>query len=196
MINALAKKTANSLLKSNVIAQGDYDIYEYGLEVLLATIIKSSALLILASIFGSFIPMLIFIVTFGIVRNYAGGYHKDDYLKCFTLMMFISFIPIYFVVNFTFLNELLSLVVMSLISLLIVVYRAPVDTPNKPISKNHGAELKRKSIICVLIIQTICILIKLLWPEYSLYVSVAVVAMLVESFTLLPKSGVKKERER
>lgn len=89
--NGLEKKLIN-----------EQEIYQYGFEIALSSILNLIIVLTIGIIFNSILSSIIFIFCFYLIRKQTGGYHADSYLKCniifgatFTLVILISHIAIY-----------------------------------------------------------------------------------------------------
>ena len=62
--------------------ENNLDIYKYGIEITLSTILNILIILILSLIYGSFFTGIIFLLVFIPLRKFTGGYHADTYMKC------------------------------------------------------------------------------------------------------------------
>ena len=137
--------------------QEQKEVIVYGLLGIIQFVIVLSLLLIFSSLFGTVAASLILSFSVSALRVHAGGAHLSSIWVCSLTGVVISVLmPTVFVLlgvqnlssNYLFYitNGIL------LLALWIVIVKAPVDSPNKPITKPEKIKkLKRKSIIVVLI---------------------------------------------
>ena len=145
MIHRISKRIANFLLFNNVINKEEIDVYIYGYEMILSSLIDFMIVLITSILFNEFIYMTSFFVMFVSTRLYTGGYHADTFLKC--KLVFITLCLIMVGLSEIALN--LSIVIPSLIMFIVTVYHlSPVENKNKIISKE--AKLKYRNISVIL----------------------------------------------
>ncbi|HBN82906.1 MAG TPA: hypothetical protein DDZ89_03600, partial [Clostridiales bacterium] len=137
--------------------QEQKEVIVYGLLGIIQFVIVLSLLLIFSSLFGTVAASLILSFSVSALRVHAGGAHLSSIWVCSLTGVVISVLmPTVF--------ELLGVQNLSsnylfyitngilLLALWIVIVKAPVDSPNKPITKPEKIKkLKRKSIIVVLI---------------------------------------------
>lgn len=79
----VSRKCSEFLLKNKAIPEDEFEIYVYGFDFLFTTTLSAISILILASPFKSFLNGVIFILTFFIMRMFAGGYHAETHWGCF-----------------------------------------------------------------------------------------------------------------
>jgi len=145
MIHRISKRIANFLLFNNVINKEEIDVYIYGYEMILSSLIDFMIVLITSILFNEFIYMTSFFVMFVSTRLYTGGYHADTFLKC--KLVFITLCLIMVGLSEIALN--LSIVIPSLIMFIVTVYHlSPVENKNKIISKE--AKIKYRNISVML----------------------------------------------
>lgn len=76
-------KIADILIK-NGVAEIEYkEIIVYGLTFGIELILNILTTIILGFMFGMVIESLIFLISFSLIRTYAGGYHSQSALKCY-----------------------------------------------------------------------------------------------------------------
>lgn len=91
MINELSNIITLRLQKVGVI-QDKFEIYKYGFELLISSLIGISLILIIGLLSNTFSDSLVFLVCFIILRQCTGGYHSKSYLSCN-----LSFISVYLI---------------------------------------------------------------------------------------------------
>lgn len=135
MINKISINIADYFFENKMIERNDKDLYIYGLQLIISSLIGIAAILCIGIILNKFIDSIIFLLCFIILRNYCGGYHANSYLKC-NLYFIGIFIITELIIMFTpkILIEPISVVIFCT-SLYILVKYAPVDNVNKKLSK-------------------------------------------------------------
>lgn len=186
MIENQANKLSKLLIDHNIIASDDYEVYSYGLQLILATILKGAGLTIIALLMDVFKEFIVFIAFFSVLRVYAGGYHSKSYLNCFITTAISTFALIELAVIFKDMIGLMILTVLLLISCGLVIKFAPIESENKPLSKGQKEKFRKKSIQIVIIQSIIIILVNLIYPQLLIYGSVATFAIFLASITLIP----------
>lgn len=148
MITFLGKSISLFLCRKNIIDEEEADIYQYGFESILSTILGFIITLLIGVIFKMVIMSIIYYGIFVVVRQMTGGYHADSYLKCNIAFSLVTF----FVLGMTKLiciSQMYSLPIHLLIFIIsaICIWRfAPVENPNKPLTvkqkgRNHKAAM-------------------------------------------------------
>ncbi|HBM97820.1 MAG TPA: accessory regulator, partial [Ruminococcus sp.] len=89
MLHTLSEKIADFLFDNN----DDYpiEVYIYGIEITLSTIIGAISLLTAGLIFNLFAESIIYMISLSVIRMFSGGYHSKTYLKC-NIVLIISYI--------------------------------------------------------------------------------------------------------
>lgn len=185
-IDNISKTVSQKMLDASIISIEDKDVYYYGLQLIVSTIIKGMGLMIMALLFDKAIEALIFIAAFGILRINAGGFHLDTYFKCFivtsaTMMLCIwlgSVIPL----------SLVPYIIISTLAItaLIIIRYAPVDNPNRPLNANEHKKFRIRSIYTIMIMAIIIIALYYVKNELYSYTCIASLAIMFEGITLLP----------
>lgn len=133
MIHRIAKSITDFMLKKGSVKE-DYEIYEYGVEVILANAVGVVGIIFFSIILNRFYHGLIFILLYALLRTRTGGYHADTYIKCNT----------YFYIIFVLLNLISDVAaiynmgyvtgILVLIGYIVVCAYAPVENVNKRLS--------------------------------------------------------------
>lgn len=158
MIVASASKIVSFFVVSKVIKNEEGEIYQYGLELIISSVLNIIAVLVVSIIMNRLLESICFLTFFITLRSYAGGIHASNYSRCF-----LSFISIYFisiilseVIPISFQSEI-SIIAMICISFIIILF-SPVADANKPLDLNETKKYKKISIVIVLL-QTILVAI-------------------------------------
>ena len=88
MFKSYASKITSFLIENKEINQDDYEVYKYGFEVLIAFIVNIAIVLSIGLLFNKIFYSIAFLICYCPIRQFAGGYHANNYTK-YTLMIFI-----------------------------------------------------------------------------------------------------------
>ncbi len=191
MIESIASVITNFLIKREVVNQDEKDIYKYGYEILISSIIGILLVLILGLITNSLIVSMIFIAVFCSLRFKCGGYHADSYVAC-NLVFTTVFIIVLLIEKFSE-KVLISSAILFMIYLMgfLVMYMyAPVENRNKPLDEDEKKKGRRESYILYIVWSVIAgILYKY---NYNIMVTLTATILMV---VVLMLAGVAKERK-
>lgn len=186
MLQFASKKLTCQLLRNNIIDPAMTDIYEYGFELTLSTLLTSSAILLIACLLDSFFFGLLYFAISIPLRMTAGGYHASTYGKCFV----ISNVT-YFAVSF--LARLLARLMLPYPVWLVLLFgcifyilaNCPVKNPHHPVS---DSVLKKNRRITILFSCFLCFLMVFLYfiLQYSYMLNFIVITVLSIAVLILP----------
>ncbi len=150
----LNKKITQILLNNKVVTSDDREIYEYGFELLLSTILGYILVITTSLILGMGVEGIVFLVVFVLIRNYTGGYHANTHFKCNSLLVIT-------VLSVLLLSRLkigiLYLILMYIVYFLTIFIYAPVEHENKPLNDKKKKKYKLVSISISIIISIVII---------------------------------------
>lgn len=136
MVHKLAGKITDWLIKNGTISQQNKENYVYGLEVSIEKLITYSFLLLLAIVLKIFIPSVLFILFFVVLRGYAGGFHASTYWGCFisTIVLYLGcsqlMAPLFIAHSYFVIPTIL-------VSFMIILLLAPMNHPNLNLSQKE-----------------------------------------------------------
>ncbi len=153
MLHSLSKRMAFFVCEKTDLLP--LDIYVYGFELILSSIIETVALLFIGFLIGKSVETILFLFSFSSIRFFSGGYHANSYLKCFavTLVNFFLVLLLYnklinFSINMIF---VVSLVVFGL-SLALFIKVCPVKSNGKTIIKPKKQKILSIIALCTNIV--------------------------------------------
>ncbi len=186
MIDYLSNLVLDKFNKQNIIQKEDEQVYYYGLQLLIATLIKAIVFILVASLLGFVSETVVFLVFYSSLRVQAGGFHASSAFKCFilTVILVSISIAIAYLVPYNFASKMQ--LTMLVVAILLVYLYAPVDTENKPLSKKEVLIYRRRSMIAVLVGSTIILATVYLYDELMILGNIAALAFFLESITLTP----------
>lgn len=147
MLHSLSRNIAVFLFDDN--DKFPLEVYIYGIEICLSSLIGIVAILIISFMIGRFFEGILYIITLFIIRSCTGGYHAPTYFKC----------------NLIF-NNYFCLIIM-IISIIIIWLYAPVENVNKKINEKSKKKFKRLSIIEIVLSSFVAILILCMFHFYQ-----------------------------
>ena len=111
-----------SFLKDRNVIQQDEEVYLYGCDAVVYTILSTAGLVLISTIFGMLLEGCICITIFYLNQSIGGGYHANTHLKCFLVMslgLMLSFGIIRSVTN-------IAVLAIACIPAFIVLFRFPL----------------------------------------------------------------------
>lgn len=142
LVNQLVVKSQQTVDKDQI------EVYVYGMECFLNTGITTLLLFIWGLFSHNFAEEIVWIITFSILRKYAGGYHSPSQITCI-LGSAILGISNSFALTILFWNRSVIFVIYFSLFLLFL-FCVPVVSPMKPLS--DGARETHKTIAIILLI--------------------------------------------
>lgn len=190
MLNKTAVRLAKKLLSLQIITEEVFDIYVYGLELLLSFFFSSSVIVLIGAILGRVIETLVFLLVFVLLRSFTGGYHANSYLMC-SIVTFSTYGVV------LLLSELLALPLIAYILLAIfggvmVLAFVPIEHPNKRISDSQKKKYKIVSFILFLTFVALGILLCCANVSLSRIIFFTIMADLILLFVKTKKKGEDK----
>ncbi len=126
MIQSAAVALAKQWAKNGVIHEADIEAYQYGLELMLSTLINIAVMIGLSIAFGHVWLFIPYLAAFIPLRLSAGGYHAKHHLSCILFNAIVYFASL---VAVNMLKEpvaILACIIESCVSLILIFLFAPV----------------------------------------------------------------------
>ena len=178
MIERTAKRIAVCCVKNNVIQQEQEGVCAYGMELLIATMCSTAAILGAGLILHRFWYTIFLLVPFYHIRMYAGGIHAETYTKCilsFTVGFLMILLGMEYLIRAGFQEGLMQC---SLMSFLVIWLVSPVEDHSRPLSVEEQAGYKKKARISAFGYESMVQAIYYIWkPTEALYAASAVSAV-------------------
>ncbi len=184
MIDSIAKSFTQRMVEQNLVEFDDQDIYYFGMQLLTATVLKGIGIMLIAAALGWIKEAIVFILAFSVLRINAGGVHLDTYLKCFIGTVALMLVTIWMGIN---IHGNLSIYLIScslIVSLILVAIYAPVDNPNRRLSKAEVVIYRKRSLYAIITQCLIVVVLVIIKPEFYKYYNIAVISILLEALTL------------
>ena len=130
------------------------------IEMWIYDLLTFSIVFIIGLIFGCTVETIIYIIFFSWIRQYSGGFHADTHLKCMSTYFTLYFL---FVALLHYSNLSLNLhIAISLLSCAYIIYNAPVQHCNQPLTLVEQKDNRHKAIIIVCVILVMQLLLYVL----------------------------------
>jgi len=167
MVTRISNWIVSRWLKSDVIEKEQFRAYAYGCELLVSDMISNIIVLIAALLMGRVIEMIIFLAVFSSIRVVSGGYHASSYKNCI-IVFCSSTILIFLITELLIYRNFYGLIlVLAVVAELVILMFAPVDHPNRPLSKEEMIKYRKKTIIRLVSANVIILLVYVLFPELT-----------------------------
>lgn len=132
MIHTISERIADFLFDNNDTYP--IDVYVYGIELTVSSIIGTTVLLTAGLIFNCLIESIIYLISLSAIRMFSGGYHAKTYLRC-NMVLIVTYICSllfysFYIKNLTQFNYIV-LGFLLIFSTIIFILFAPVPNANK-----------------------------------------------------------------
>lgn len=194
MIAGLARVVTDFFLRYGAIDKRDAEIYQYGNEIIISSVIDLLIVFIIGAIFNGIIYSILFFVPFFLLRKSSGGYHAESYFKC-KLIFTLNILIILLLINQTdLIYNLYSMILLLSFSVTVIVAAAPIESNNKPLTEKDIQNNSKKAKITVSLISLLILIVYNIDRGISLTLLLSLfsvsVAMIIE---LIRKGGIVHE---
>ncbi|MCL2227254.1 MAG: accessory gene regulator B family protein [Oscillospiraceae bacterium] len=138
-MSILIRKITNRWSKSGVIETSEKDVYEYGLELILFSLLNLAIIFATAAVFGRVPESIALMLAIVPMQAYGGGYHAKTHFRCF-LIMYIGWWATMHAVLPIF--EAFAATATGIAAILIIFAVAPVSHVNVGMSSEHRLRLR------------------------------------------------------
>lgn len=168
-----------SYIKKNKNLAYDDQIYIYGLEILISTILDTIIVITLSLVFNNFIGTLVFLIVFSTLRLLTGGYHAKTYLGCSVVLVVIYLSYIGITVLITPYYSIVLLIFTSVLAFFIIVKYSPIDNPNKHLDSQEKKRFKGRSIIMLSILLILSLIIYFIFKPLSMFICISIFLVVI-----------------
>ncbi len=194
MFTALAQIITGFLYKNKIINGSKLDIYIYGFEVLISNIVCLTIALTIGLLFHEITEVILFLISFIMLRKYCGGYHAESYLKC-DFIFTIDVLTVLCLSKYIIVYPLQVHIIIYVIGFIVVIWKAPIENKYKPLTQREKKEHKVTSIIITNFIFVFSTLMLLASVKYCFIIDMALVTVtLFMIFGSIMKGGNLNER--
>lgn len=144
MVEKIVEKYLQSMLGHGLVNQSDVSIYKYYILCYMETIIVICSFFVIGAIFKCVPEIIIFMICFFSIRNHSGGFHFDNFRKCYIGSVIVVLLGVIYIRNAT---ETMGnlLFVLSVISYIIIMIFGTLNHPNVDMNLDEFVASKKLS---------------------------------------------------
>ena len=148
MIAKLSHIIANFFISQKVVPEEQREVYEYGFELSISSVIGILIVLAIGLVSGRFWESVVFYIVFCFTRLFTGEYHASTYLRC--KLTFAGLLLAVLLADWL-LKEIESYYwfILHFYSLVVVCGLAPIENPNKELTERQKVKCKVISIVAM-----------------------------------------------
>ncbi len=182
MVKLKIRKFVDVLVEKGISKNEDKEIIVYGLCSGIEFVLNIITTIALGFIFGLVIESLVFLISFSLIRAYAGGYHCKKAINCYFFSSSIVILMLS-ILKFTPKRYILAIsILMLFVCVPIILKLAPMETPTKPLEKVEKKYFRKKTrlhlgVECIVVI--LLFLFELYNISYVICLGILVTAGLV-----------------
>lgn len=143
MIATVSEKISLALLKNNAINQEELNVYVYGIQLLILSVIDWCITFLLMLLIGEIYLSVAYLSVFFLLRKHCGGYHAETHIRCILISNVVYILSVLISANAVCKNFEIWLFIGEFINLIIIHKFSPAEHPNKPISKSEFIRHKK-----------------------------------------------------
>lgn len=197
LIERVVAKICIEMVNSKVIKKREYFVYKYNLQLICERTITLVPIIGISMLLHQGIGMILFIVSFAVLRKYTGGYHCKTFLGCFILSTISCLSTIPFV--FIFEDYYMQFLILLFLSAALLIGIGSINNPYINWNISELVRAKTRSRISCLILLTITLVLSThdLFRIYSIFLGMGLIQTSISLvlYRLLSKGGKKHETE-
>ena len=193
MIAEISSQIVATLLNNKIIIYKQKDVYQYGFEILISSVITFLIVLVCGCIFNCIIPSFIFFVLFVILRSIYGGYHASNYLSCNLIFGFVTIgvLMSYKYINIEVFSELHYFICM--LSFICAIIYSPIENENKHLTTAQKKKFRILGTVLVLMFSLVSTVIKIkLQSSYTILMDMTLLVVSIFMVVVKLKKGGNK----
>lgn len=152
----MVEKVVKFLVRNAIIAPEETEIYQYGLALIVKKILHTLVILLIGFWGGEFLGILIFLIAYAGIREYAGGYHAKTEIGCYCCTGAVTLCTL-------FLLHVFPLIYIGWIYLLLIIcgitiwLSSPLEAHNKPLEIEEKSVYRKKAHVYLALEGFICL---------------------------------------
>ena len=170
MSEFLAKRITMRFIRKFQIKEEDWDLYYLGIEVIVTTALTSLMIMALGIALRNFFGSVVFLLCFMSIRGYCGGYHAKTRVRCFFVSILCYLLSFGMMKGLLFLPEIAQNILITIgVATAFIHFAkfAPVENPNKPLTKEQKKRNHRAASIAVIILEALSCGLYIFFPKVS-----------------------------
>ena len=153
------------------------EIYCYGLEIILNSLISILSVLIIGIIIDRPFCTILYLISYSVPRLWAGGYHAKTHFRCICFFIIFYLLSLLLIKNGYIPRN--GIIYLLLIDNLLIYRLAPVGGAENPIPRKKEYEMKRKATIISITISCMIYVISFSSLELAMYGGMGITWMIV-----------------
>lgn len=166
----LSEKLTNKLLKMQLINDEEKDLYTYGFKQGFLLLLNMITVIIIGIIFNMIWQSIIFMVSYSLLRAYAGGYHANTQSRCY-LFSVGMIITVLWLIKLIPWNGLIFFIITA-VSNIVILLIAPIEDSNKPLNQKEMEIFKKHANIILGVLTGFALLF---WLMGGIQISICIV---------------------
>ena len=157
MFSKLSNKIVYRFFKRTDILDDEQELYKYGFFILFSQILYFIITITLGILCKAILESIIFYIAFQFIRRYAGGYHAATETRC-EILSTLSIVASIGIIKLSKIYDFKTILLfVTLMSVVLILFLCPLDTPEKPLSEKEFKYFRKISWIILLVILSIII---------------------------------------
>ncbi|MBO7449451.1 MAG: accessory gene regulator B family protein [Clostridiales bacterium] len=185
----VASEIVTKMMSADLISEDEAASYRYGVQILIEKIFSYAIIFSLAIILNRFLEVLLFFISFSIIRKYSGGIHCRHFETCLIASTLVSFsgIGLFPLVE----KSILTYQGGVIMSIIIVFLIGAINNPNIDWSDCEYRKVRKLSRLIVALESSVLILLLMLqFPfNYRFYISYGIVVCAISMLLEIRKKG-------
>ena len=151
-VEVLTKK----LVDFQIIKDEDKELYSFGFQQGIVLLYNLITMIVIGFVFNMVWESIIFMVSYGVLRPYAGGYHANTQFRCY-LFSIIMMVAVLWAIKLISWNGFICFIIITIASVIIFAL-APVEDENKPLDQTERAVYTKRTRIILSILIGLAVL--------------------------------------
>ena len=183
MISLLSNKIVYRFFKRTDILADEQELYRYGFFILFSQILYFIIIITIGILCKAILESIIFYIAFQFIRRYAGGYHAATETRC-EILSTLSIIASIGIIKLSKIYDFKTILLfITLMSVVLIFFLCPLDTPEKPLSEKEFKYFRKISWIILLVISSIIIVSYFF--KFNILFTPCCVSLILESVLLI-----------
>jgi len=182
----MIEKYVNNLVNKNIIEPGTQEIYTYGIRQGILIIVNIATVVGVGLVLGLLAESIVFLVTYMLIRTYAGGYHAKSQLGCYIFSTVAVTVILLGIKHITY--SCFIYLIATLISATVIYVLSPIENINKPLSQKEKILYGKKSRKLVGIFTAVSLIMWFMEVK-SIAKSIVMAMLLVGMLMIIEKNG-------
>lgn len=189
MIAKISQQITDFLIRQNSISAYDEEIYRYGVEITISSLLNIFLVIILSVVTHNTFSGIVFLTVFIILRQFSGGYHATSYFRCNAVLV-ITYIAVLILSQYVTISFWVNCVLILTGAIAVILF-TPVINIHKPLTKDECSKHKKNSLVIYIIISVIGLLIldKAAYYSRLLIFTLMSIVMLIIIEIIMQRSG-------